>query len=228
MSTSNEWINFISAIKKSTRIFLTISIRLLVFCGVSKEVAGWITRCRLNKKIKDRLTLSQCLLRRRKKDTESLGSWTYLLELLEEDKRQKSVQNSSWKDISAVKTNNIFFITFESFTNSMLSKLRFSSLRKFKLCISEKSYLFGAANVKSQKGMILAGELQFYQFPIGISLPIPCCKRGNTTKPEMGATSIWHPPCSGESITNWRCNTHPSILLGQTGILRSLHWRYFL
>ena len=72
----------------------------------------------------------------------------------------------------------------------MLSKLRFSSLRKFKLCISEKSYLFGAANVKSQKGMILAGELQFYQFPIGISLPIPCCKRGNTTKPEMGATSI--------------------------------------
>ena len=107
-------------------------------------------------------------------------------------------------------------------------KLRFSSLRKFKLCISEKSYLFGAANVKSQKGMILAGELQFYQFPIGISLLIPCCKRGNTTKPEMGATSIWHPPCSGESITNWRCNTHPSILLGQTGILRSLHWRYFL
>ena len=100
------------------------------------------------------------------------------------------------------------FITFESFT--------------------KKSYLFGAANVKSQKGMILAGELQFYQFPIGISLPIPCCKRGNTTKPELGTTSIWHPPCSGESITNWRCNTHLSILLGQTGILRSLHWRYFL
>ena len=123
---------------------------------------------------------------------------------------------------------DIFFITFESFTNSMLSKLRFSSLRKFKLCISKKSYLFGAANVKSQKGMILAGELQFYQFPVGISLLIPCCKRGNTTKPEMGATSIWHPPCSGESITNWRCNTHLSILLGQTGILRSLHWIYFL
>ena len=35
---------------------------------------------------------------------------------------------------------------------------------------SKKKYLFGAANVKSQKGMILAGELQFYQFPIGISL----------------------------------------------------------
>ena len=108
MSTSNEWINFISAIKNSTRIFLTISIRLLVFCGVSKEVAGWITRCRLNKKTKDRLTLSRCLLRRWKKDTESLGSWTYLLELLEEDKRQKSVQNSSWKDILAVKTNFAF------------------------------------------------------------------------------------------------------------------------
>ena len=72
----------------------------------------------------------------------------------------------------------------------MLSKLRFSSLPKFKLCISKKSYLFGAANVKSQKGMILAGELQFYQFPVGISLLIPCCKRGNTTKAEMSATSI--------------------------------------
>ena len=127
-----------------------------------------------------------------------------------------------------VRSKKDIFIAFESFTNSMLSKLRFSSLRKFKLCISKKGYLFGAANVKSQKGMILAGELQFYQFPIGISLLIPCCKRGNTTKPEMGATSIWHPPCSGESITNWRCNTHPSILLGQTGVLRSLHWRYFL
>ena len=61
---------------------------------------------------------------------------------------------------------DIFFITFESLTNSMLSKLRFSSLRKFKLCISKKSYLFGAANVKSQKGMILAGELQFTNFQL--------------------------------------------------------------
>ena len=71
------------------------SIPLLVFCGVSEEVSGWITRCKLNKKIKDKLTLSGCLLTRRKKDMESLGSWTYLLELLEEDKRQKSLQNSS-------------------------------------------------------------------------------------------------------------------------------------
>ena len=129
-----------------------------------------------------------------------------------------------WEHVVRSK-KDILFITLESFTNIILSKLRFSSLRKFKRCFSKKSYLFGAANVKSQKGMILAGELQFYQFPVGISLLIPCCKRGNTTKPEMGATSIWHPPCSGESITNWRCNTHPSILLGQTGILRSLHWR---
>ena len=43
-----------------------ISIRLLVFCGVSSEVAGWIARCRLNKRIKDRLTLSRCLLTRRR------------------------------------------------------------------------------------------------------------------------------------------------------------------
>ena len=129
-----------------------------------------------------------------------------------------------WEHVVRSK-KDILFITLESFTNIILSKLRFSSLRKFKRCFSKKSYLFGAANVKSQKGMILAGELQFYQFPVGISLLIPCCKRGNTTKPEMGAASIWHPPCSGESITNWRCNTHRSILLGQTGILRSLHWR---
>ena len=44
--------------------FLTISIRFLVFCGVFVDVAGWITRCRLNKKIKDKLTLSRCLLTR--------------------------------------------------------------------------------------------------------------------------------------------------------------------
>ena len=64
MSTSDEWINVINAIENSTRIFLTISIRFLVFCGVFMDVAGWITRCRLNKKMKDRLTLSRCLLTR--------------------------------------------------------------------------------------------------------------------------------------------------------------------
>ena len=41
--------------------------------------------------------------------------------------------------------------------------------------------------------MILAGELQFYQLPVGISLLTPCCKRGNTAKAEMDATSIQHP-----------------------------------
>ena len=55
-----------------------------------------------------------------------------------------------------------FFITLESFTNSILSKQRFS-LRKFKLCICKNFNFFGAADVKSKKGMILAGELQFYQ-----------------------------------------------------------------
>ena len=33
---------------------------------------------------------------------------------------------------------DILFITLESFTNSILSKQRFSSLRKFKLCICKK------------------------------------------------------------------------------------------
>ena len=50
MLTSDEWINVINAIENSTRIFLTISIRFLVFCGVFMDVAGWITRCRLNKR----------------------------------------------------------------------------------------------------------------------------------------------------------------------------------
>ena len=62
-------------------------------------------------------------------------------------------------------------------------------------CVFKKNDFFGAANVKSQKGMILAGELQFYQLPVGISLLTPCCKRGNTAKAEMDATSIQHPPC---------------------------------
>ena len=89
---------------------------------------------------------------------------------------------------------DILFITLESFTNSILSKVRFPCLRKFKLYICKKNYFFGAAYVKSQKGMILTGELQFYQLQIGISLLTPCCRRGNATKAEMGATSIQHPP----------------------------------
>ena len=36
------------------------------------------------------------------------------------------------------------------------------------------------------------------------------------------------PPMLGQSITNWRCNTHTIILLGQSGILCSLYWRHFL
>ena len=71
----------------------------------------------------------------------------------------------------------------------------------------KKNYFFGAANVKSQKDMILADELQFYQLPIGISLLTPCCKRGNTTKAKMDARSIQHPPMLGQSITISRCNT---------------------
>ena len=67
MSTSDEWIDVINAIQNSTRIFLTISIRFLVLFGDFMDVAGWITRCRLNKTMKDRLTLSQCLLTRCKK-----------------------------------------------------------------------------------------------------------------------------------------------------------------
>ena len=64
-------------------------------------------------------------------------------------------------------------------------------------CVFKKNiYLFGAVNVKSQKGIILA-----------ISLLTPCCKRGNTTKEEMDATSIQRPPMLGQSITISRCNT---------------------
>ena len=72
----------------------------------------------------------------------------------------------------------------------------------------KKNYFFGAANVKSQKGMILAGELQFYQLPVGISLLTPCCKRGNTAKEELDATSIQHPPMLGLSITISICVSH--------------------
>ena len=57
---------------------------------------------------------------------------------------------------------DILFITLQSFTNSILSKQRFSSLRKFKLCICKKKKKIGAADVKLKKDMILAGELQFY------------------------------------------------------------------
>ena len=62
----------------------------------------------------------------------------------------------------------------------------------------KKNDFFGAANVKSQKGMILAGELQFYQLPVGISLLTPCCK--NT--PHAGAIynnfKVYHIICSEE------------------------------
>ena len=117
-----------------------------------------------------------------------------------------------------------FVITLESFTNSILSKQRFSFLRKFKLCIKKKWFLW-SCQCKITERHDPRRWAAILSMPVGISLLTPCCKRGNTTKPEMGATSIWHPPCSGDSITNWRCKTHPSILLGQTGILRSLHWR---
>ena len=40
MSTSNEWINFINAIEKRTRIFLMISIRLLVFVAFPGKLPG--------------------------------------------------------------------------------------------------------------------------------------------------------------------------------------------
>ena len=52
------------------------------------EVAGMITRCRLNKKTKDKLILSRCLWTGWEKDVASLGSWTYFLELFEEDKQE--------------------------------------------------------------------------------------------------------------------------------------------
>ena len=57
---------------------------------------------------------------------------------------------------------DILFIKLESSTNSIMSKLRFSSLRKFRLCIFKKKInFFGAADVNLKKGTILAGELQF-------------------------------------------------------------------
>ena len=45
----NERMNFVNAIENKTRIFSTISIQFLVFCGVSMEAAWWIIRCKLNK-----------------------------------------------------------------------------------------------------------------------------------------------------------------------------------
>ena len=57
---------------------------------------------------------------------------------------------------------DILFIYLESSTNSIMSKLKFASLRKFRLCIFfSKNYLFGAADVNLKRGTILAGELQF-------------------------------------------------------------------
>ena len=75
----------------------------------------------------------------------------------------------------------------------MLSKLRFSSLRKFKLCISKKSYLFGAANVKSQKGMILAGELQFTNFQLESHFRFHVVK-GETLRNQKWAPHLFDTP----------------------------------
>ena len=65
MSTSDEWINVIDAIENSTRIFLTISIRFLVFCGFSWTLPGGLLGADWTKRLK--LTLSRCLLMRWKK-----------------------------------------------------------------------------------------------------------------------------------------------------------------
>ena len=127
-----------------------------------------------------------------------------------------------WEHVVRSK-KDILFITLESFTNIILSKLRFSSLRKFKRCFSKKNYLFGAANVKSQKGMILAGELQFTNFRLESHFWHHVAK-GETLRKQKWVIDC---PMLGQSITNWRCNTHPSILLGQTGILGSLYWKHF-
>ena len=72
----------------------------------------------------------------------------------------------------------------------MLSKLR---LRKFKLCISKKSYLFGAANVKSQKGMILAGELQFTNFQLESHFRFHVVK-GETLRNQKWAPHLFDTP----------------------------------
>ena len=45
----------------------------------------------------------------------------------------------------------ILFITLESFTNSILSKQSFSSLRKFKLCTCKNISYFEAADVKLEE-----------------------------------------------------------------------------
>ena len=179
VSKSNEWMNFINSIENSTRIFLTISIRFLVICGVFIKVAGWITRCRLNKKIEDRFTLSRCLLTRWKKDVDSLESWTYFLE------------------------------------NSILSKQRFSSMRKFKLCICKKINFFGAADVKLKKDMILAGKLQFYQL------------QKRKTKKNSGSDGIWT-QASQNITTNWatEVNVNSSALMPIYFYRMLLYWVY--
>ena len=52
---------------------------------------------------------------------------------------------------------DILFVKPESSSNSIMSELRFSSLRK----LFKKNNFFGAADVNIKKGTILAGELQF-------------------------------------------------------------------
>ena len=97
---------------------------------------------------------------------------------------------------------DILFITVESFTKSILSKQRFSSLRKFKLCICKKINFFGAADVKLKKDMILAGKLQFYQL------------QKRKTKKNSGSDGIWT-QASQNITTNWatEVNVNSSALM---------------
>ena len=100
-----------------------------------------------------------------------------------------------WEHVVRSK-KDILFITLESFTNIILSKLRFSSLRKFKRCFSKKNYLFGAANVKSQKGMILAGELQFTNFRLESHFWHHVAK-GETLRKQKWAPHLFNTPHAG-------------------------------
>ena len=98
MSTSDEWINVINAIENSTRIFLTTSIRFLVFCGVdycylllqSLTLPGGLLGADWTKRLKTSWHWVDVCWRDEKKDSESPGRWNYFLQLLEEDKRQSS------------------------------------------------------------------------------------------------------------------------------------------
>ena len=68
---------------------------------------------------------------------------------------------------------DILFIKLESFTNSIMPKLRFSSLRKFRLCI-----------------FFTEGKLQFYQL------------HKSKTKKNAGSDGIWT-QASQNITTNW-------------------------